>query len=84
MRNVIFEVFHFPTSLVGTGQVREIKFSSISQISLAVTKIIMSRITKLFNKKQKDILNIYFTAGYPKLDDTEQVILALEEADVQI
>jgi len=39
----------------------------------------MSRITDLFKKKNKNVLNIYCTAGYPLLDSTRVVIKALEE-----
>jgi tryptophan synthase alpha chain len=38
----------------------------------------MNRIEILFNKKQKNILSIYFTAGYPQFDDTLTVIKELE------
>ena len=38
----------------------------------------MNRIDTLFQTKQKNILSVYFTAGYPKLDDTVAVIRALE------
>lgn len=44
----------------------------------------MNRIKALFAEKNKDILNIYFTAGYPELEATEQVILALEAAGVDL
>jgi len=40
----------------------------------------MTRIEKLFAAKQKDICNIYFTAGFPNLNDTEKIILTLEKA----
>ena len=40
----------------------------------------MTRIEKLFSNKQKDICNIYFTAGFPNLNDTEKIILTLEKA----
>ena len=40
----------------------------------------MTRIEELFSKKNKNICNIYFTAGFPKLIDTEKIILTLEEA----
>ncbi|WP_207496787.1 tryptophan synthase subunit alpha [Aridibaculum aurantiacum] len=39
----------------------------------------MSRIKELFQKKQKNILNVYCTAGFPKLDSTIDVIEALQE-----
>ena len=41
---------------------------------------ISNRLTQLFEKKKKGLLNIYFTAGFPKLDDTLTIIKALEEA----
>lgn len=44
----------------------------------------MNRLAKLFQNKQKDILNIYFTAGYPKLEDTEKIILSLDQAGTDL
>lgn len=38
----------------------------------------MNRIDKLFQEKKNNILSVYFTAGYPKLDDTVKVIQSLE------
>lgn len=38
-----------------------------------------NRIINLFQHK-RDILNIYFTAGFPQLTDTEEIIVALSEA----
>jgi tryptophan synthase alpha chain len=43
-----------------------------------------NRITKLFSKKDKNILNIYFTAGFPKIDDTIRVLKALEDSGVDM
>jgi tryptophan synthase alpha chain len=39
----------------------------------------MNRIYKLFKKKQKNILSIYFTAGYPKFNDTVAIVKELEK-----
>src|SRR5665647_1433665 len=39
----------------------------------------MNRIEKLFSEKQKDILNVYCTAGFPHLNDTVKVLNALQE-----
>ena len=39
-----------------------------------------NRILELFKKKNSQILNIYYTAGFPNLDDTLKVALALEKA----
>lgn len=44
----------------------------------------MNRLTQLFNSKKQRILNVYFTAGYPKRDDTEGVILSLEKEGVDL
>ncbi|MCP3927503.1 MAG: tryptophan synthase subunit alpha [Bacteroidetes bacterium] len=44
----------------------------------------MNRISHLFDRKKGGILSIYFTAGFPKRDDTEEIILALDEAGVDL
>lgn len=43
-----------------------------------------NRINGLFGSKNHEILNIYFTAGYPALDDTMTVMEALQEAGVDL
>jgi tryptophan synthase alpha chain len=40
----------------------------------------MSRIKSLFEKKKKNVLNVYFTAGFPALEDTVPVMNALQNA----
>jgi tryptophan synthase alpha chain len=42
----------------------------------------MNSIQKIFQQKDKNLLSIYFTCGYPKLNDTTQVISVLEESGV--
>lgn len=42
--------------------------------------ISMNRLASLFQNKKKDILNIYFTAGHPNLNDTSTIIQELAEA----
>ncbi len=37
----------------------------------------MNQIQKLFSEKDKKILSIYFTAGYPELNDTEKILNSL-------
>lgn len=44
----------------------------------------MNRIKKLFSEKKEDVLNIFFTAGYPQLEDTPTIIKALEKAGADI
>lgn len=44
----------------------------------------MSRIDKLFKEKKNNVLSVYFTAGYPALDDTVKVIQALEKRGVDM
>lgn len=40
---------------------------------------IQNRINQLFQQKEKNILSVYFTAGYPELDDTVTIIQELEK-----
>ena len=44
----------------------------------------MNRIDQLFAEKQRDILNVYFTAGHPNLEDTGKIILSLEAAGADL
>jgi tryptophan synthase alpha chain len=39
----------------------------------------MNRIDRLFARKHENILSIYMTAGYPALDDTVQILRALQD-----
>lgn len=44
----------------------------------------MSKLDKLFSKKKKDVLSIFYTAGFPKLDDTVVIAKQLEKAGADI
>lgn len=44
----------------------------------------MNRITHLFNTKKSGILSVYFTAGYPHLEDTVLVLKALQSKGVDM
>ncbi|QDH79717.1 tryptophan synthase subunit alpha [Echinicola soli] len=44
----------------------------------------MNRIDQLFQDKKENILSIYFTAGFPKLEDTLAIMEAIEEAGADI
>lgn len=44
----------------------------------------MNRINTLFQNKKENILSIYFTAGFPKLEDTNTILCGLEEAGVDL
>lgn len=44
----------------------------------------MNRIKKLFEEKQNKILSVYFTAGFPKLNDTPEIISRLEANGVDL
>jgi tryptophan synthase alpha chain len=44
----------------------------------------MSRIDQLFKKKQKEILNVYCTAGFPHLDSTLDVMQALQDSGADL
>jgi tryptophan synthase alpha chain len=53
-------------------------------MSTTQSRLPMNRIQRLFVEKSRDILNIYFTAGYPNLQDTETIILNLEKAGADL
>ncbi|MFO7822436.1 MAG: tryptophan synthase subunit alpha [Cyclobacterium sp.] len=44
----------------------------------------MNRIDKLFQNKKESILSIYFTAGFPQLEDTLPIMEAIEAAGADI
>jgi tryptophan synthase alpha chain len=44
----------------------------------------MNRINKLFENRKKKILSVYFTAGYPELNDTPDIIRELDKAGVDM
>lgn len=44
----------------------------------------MNRINQLFSTRQKDILSIYFCAGFPTLDGTVNTIKALEKKGINM
>ncbi|QEC45360.1 tryptophan synthase subunit alpha [Pseudobacter ginsenosidimutans] len=44
----------------------------------------MSRIQELFKKKNKQVLNVYVTAGYPQLNSTVPVMQALEKSSADL
>lgn len=43
-----------------------------------------NRIKSLFAQKPKGLLSVYFTAGFPNLNDTEKIILELEKNGVDL
>ncbi len=43
-----------------------------------------NRINQLFREKNRDILSVYFTAGYPELNDTVKIIRELEKNGVDL
>ena len=44
----------------------------------------MNRIKKLFSDKNKNVVSIYFTAGFPRLDDTDTILSALQKHGVDL
>jgi len=44
----------------------------------------MNRITNLFNTKKSGILSVYFTAGYPNLNDTVILLKELQAKDIDM
>jgi tryptophan synthase alpha chain len=44
----------------------------------------MNRITSLFEKSDKKIISVYFTAGYPNLEDTTAILTSLQENGIDM
>jgi tryptophan synthase alpha chain len=44
----------------------------------------MNRITQLFNTGKRGILSVYFTAGFPRIDDTVSILHALQARGVDM
>lgn len=44
----------------------------------------MNRINKLFSEKKENILSVYFTAGFPQLNDTVPILKELEASGVDM
>jgi tryptophan synthase alpha chain len=44
----------------------------------------MNRLTTLFQHKTSDVLNVYFTAGFPQLGDTVPILKALQDAGADL
>ncbi len=44
----------------------------------------MNQLVELFERKKNDVLAVYFTAGFPKLNDTVRIIKSLSEQGVDI
>ncbi len=44
----------------------------------------MNRIKQLFQQKKENILSVYFTAGYPHLDDTCEIIRELQKNGIDM
>ena len=49
-----------------------------------MTTAIANRITDLFARKGERLLNVYFTAGFPQLNDTRTVLHGLQQAGVDL
>ena len=48
------------------------------------TQFSSNRISKLFQDKERDILSVYYTAGFPQLDDTVRIAEYLEQAGADV
>jgi tryptophan synthase alpha chain len=48
--------------------------------AIIINKKNMSRIDEMFTKKKQNILNVYFTAGFPDLNSTLPIMQSLEHA----
>ena len=44
----------------------------------------MNRISTLFNTRKSNLLSLYFTAGYPNLEDTLPILRSLERHGIDL
>ena len=44
----------------------------------------MNKLNKLFQEKENNILSIYFTAGFPKLNNTAAILDNLQKSGVEM
>jgi len=44
----------------------------------------MNRVDQLFKDKEKEVLTIYFTAGYPQLNDTLSIVRSISESGADL
>ena len=44
----------------------------------------MNKLLKTFQDKSKKVLSIYFSAGYPELEDTHRIMIALQEGGADL
>ncbi len=59
-------------------------FTDLDKLIFLLIFAPMNRIKALFEEKQQNILNVFFTAGYPNIDDTSTIIRELAAAGVDM
>jgi tryptophan synthase alpha chain len=59
------------------------KYESVTNgqpLTINVQQNLMNRIEKMFENKKQNILSVYFTAGFPSLNDTVSIMKSLQDA----
>lgn len=59
------------------------KYESVTNsqpLTINVQQNLMNRIDKMFENKKQNILSVYFTAGFPSLNDTVSIMKSLQDA----
>lgn len=62
------------------GQMSDFRFQTSDLLLLSNYNQYMNRITQLFEQKQHNILSVFYTAGYPQLNDTLAIAASLQAA----
>lgn len=64
---------------------REVKATDkVLNLQISKTLSMYNRLTLLFMRKKNKVLNVYCTAGYPKLESTVEVMKALQKSGADI
>src|SRR5688572_23271916 len=80
-------MFNFQGSEVVYGHAhahRDFYFLLLTFDLFMITDTKTSRLNSLFQKKKKEIINVYCTAGFPAKESTLEVMKALQEAGADI
>jgi len=56
----------------------------VGKILKITPKVETNRINRIFREKENQILSVYFTAGFPDLEDTPTIIKVLEESGADV
>lgn len=70
--------------MIVAGKIKKMKQTGLSKNAFSPRTVVKNKLDEMFTSGKKNILNIYCTAGYPELNSTATVLLALQEHGADI